>query len=215
MKKIFFGLIALAITFSSTAQPSKQAEKKEAKTHKKEHKAKANYGKELNLTANQKNQLKVINQDFKEKMQTLKGNTNAADIKQKREALVRDHQQRINNILTPEQRLQADQLKQKRPGKGNGRFNGSGTAKHSKDGKAEKLNLTNEQQIKAKALNESYKSRIKNIDQNTALTEDQKKEQTKNLRQKHKEDIQSMLTTEQKENLKIRVKNRPSRKAVK
>jgi hypothetical protein len=64
-------------------------------------------------------------------------------------------------------------------------------------------------------LNESFKNKRQEVAKNTALTEDQKKEQLKSLKQQHKEDIQSMLTTEQKEKLKIRVKNQPNRKAVK
>jgi Spy/CpxP family protein refolding chaperone len=215
MKKILYSLIAVTIAFTSMAQAPKNAEKKEAKMHKKEHKAKADVSKKLNLTADQRQQMKTINDEFREKMQTLNSNTNTADIKQKREALIKDHQQRINNILTPAQRIQYDQLQKNRPSRGNGGFQRGGTARHDKDDKLEKLNLTPEQQSKAKVLNESFKNKRQEVEKNTALTEDQKKEQLKSLKQQHKEDIQSMLTAEQKEKLKIRVKNQPNRKAVK
>ena len=110
MKKILYSLIAVTIAFTSMAQAPKNSEKKEAKMHKKEHKAKADVSKKLNLTADQRQQMKTINDEFREKMQTLNSNTNTADIKQRREALIKDHQQRINNILTPAQRIQYDQL---------------------------------------------------------------------------------------------------------
>lgn len=214
MKKIVFSLIAVVIAFSSIAQ--KREENKDYKMENKEFKGHKNATSNLNLTKDQKRQLKTINEDFKQQMQSLKTNTTATakEQKEKREALVKEHQQKVDAILTPEQRMKAEELKS---------ISKANDAHHAnrKDGKdklykvTEDLDLTAEQKTKYKAINENLRSEVKNIETNNALTEEQKKEHLKNVRKKHKEDIQAMLTTEQKAKLKILMKNSPNRKGVK
>jgi len=204
-----FSLIAVVIAFSSIAQ--KRVEKKESKMENKEFKGHKNAINNLNLTKDQKRQLKIINDDFKQQMQSLKANTTttAKEQKEKREALVKEHEQKINAILTAEQQMKAAELKS--ISKTNGAHHAKGN-----DDKVEKLtkdlDLTADQQTKFKAINENLRSEVKNIETNNALTEDQKKEQLKSVRKKHKEELQALLTSEQRAKLKIRMKNQPNRK---
>ena len=60
MKKIVFGLLAATIAFTSMAQTTKQAEKKEAKSQKKEYKTNGDFSKKLNLTADQKKAIAAV-----------------------------------------------------------------------------------------------------------------------------------------------------------
>ncbi|MEJ7674416.1 MAG: hypothetical protein WKF59_17400 [Chitinophagaceae bacterium] len=148
-------------------------------------------------------------------MESLKtSNTTAKDQKEKREALVKEHEQKVDAILTPEQRMKAAEFRGL--SKGNGSH--SGKEKHG-EARFEKvtkdLDLTADQQTKIKALNETLRSDAQNIEKNNALTEDQKKEQLKSVRKKHKEELNSLLTSEQRAKLKIRKKDQPGRKAVK
>lgn len=140
MKKILFSLLAVALTFTSIAQTTTQTENKAAKHHDKEGKIKGEVAKNLNLTSDQKHQLKVINHDYKEQMQTLNSNTNTADIKQQREVLIKDYKQRVDNILTPEQRIKAEQLKRNRPAKANGSVQRNSTIHNKKVLKTNAIN---------------------------------------------------------------------------
>lgn len=215
MKKILFGLIAVTITFSSIAQTKKLKEKKETRQENRHFKG-AEASEKLNLSEDQKRQLKVINEDFKQQMQSLKtnNNTTAKDQKEKREALVKEHQQKVDAILTPEQRMKAEELKSF--AKGNSSHHGKGKDGEDKFEKLTKdLDLTADQQTKVKALNESLKSEAQDIEKNNALTADQKKEQIQSIRKKHRKELSSLLTTEQKAKLKIRMKDQPTKKAVK
>ncbi len=213
MKKILLALITFTITFSSIAQTKKLKEKNGTTQKNKEFKGDAL--EKLNLTKDQKNQLKVINQDFKQQMESLKtSNTTAKDGKEKREALVKEHEQKVDAILTPEQRMKAAEFRSVSKEQGSHHSKGKhGEARFEKVTKD--LDLTADQQTKIKALNETLRSDAQNIEKNNALTEAQKKEQLKSVRKKHKQELNSLLTNEQKAKLKIRMKDQPTRKAVK
>ena len=212
MKKILLALIAVTITFSSIAQTKKLKEKNRTTQKNKEFKGDAL--EKLDLTKDQKNQLKVINQDFKQQMESLKtSNTTAKDGKEKREALVKDHEQKVDAILTPEQRIKAAEFRSLSKGKSSHKKGKHGEARFEKVTKD--LDLTADQQTKIKALNETLRSDAQNIEKNNSLTEDQKKEQLKSVRKKHKQELSSLLTNEQKAKSKIRMKDQPTRKAVK
>jgi Spy/CpxP family protein refolding chaperone len=70
------------------------------------------------------------------------------------------------------------------------------------------LNLTPEQSTKLAMLNENFKSNLQSLQQNSSLSKEEKKEQMKSLMQKHKSEMESLLTTEQKKQLKNSMKNR-------
>ena len=130
MKKIITGLFAIAaFTFSATAQTSddaagqKRKQKQEHGQHR-GHEGKGMYGMEkLNLSDAQKQQIKAINDDFKARFQTLKGNDNAsmsADAKTQRKALMQERKEKIAAVLTPEQRTQFEQMRKEHGDKNKG-----------------------------------------------------------------------------------------------
>ena len=161
--------------------------------------------KRLNLTYDQKAQIKTLNGSFRQQMQDVSKNTNvsADELKDKRQALVKEHKEKMDAILTPEQRTQAQDMRQeygqgKDHNRRGGRFEGM-----TKD-----LNLTPEQSAKMKDLNKDFRTNIQSIRQNTALGQDEKKDQMKSLMKKHKEDMEALLTNEQKQQLKNNFKNK-------
>ena len=61
----------------------------------------------------------------------------------------------------------------------------------------EKLGLSDEQAEKLKTQNDGYRAKIKAIQENTTLSEDQKKEQMKTARERAATERKSQLTPEQ------------------
>lgn len=147
MKKILIVMLAVAITFSATAQGDKKLKrdndhfKKEnfyQRKHddlngnvkhkkleeKKDHYAKNNKGKQLDkldkkldLSDNQGQRIKQVNQDYKERLQALKNNDQLSNDQKKQQAelLRQQHTENIKAVLTDEQRLKLkDQKKNRR-----------------------------------------------------------------------------------------------------
>ena len=79
--------------------------------------------------------------------------------------------------------------------------------KEWKQGGKEKLNLTEDQQEKMKALHQSFSTQVKAIKDNQSLSEDQKKEQMKALSVKRREEMKAILTPEQQQKMLEQRKN--------
>ena len=78
-----------------------------------------------------------------------------------------------------------------------------------------KLNLTEEQGVKIKAVNEEFRNKIQAIQKNSALTNDQKKEQREVAQAQHTAAIKAILTQEQRDKLAALKNTRPDRKMKK
>jgi Spy/CpxP family protein refolding chaperone len=117
MKKIIAGLFAIAaFTFSAIAQDKTDHRKMNKQKHgmHKGHEGKGMEGIEkLNLTVAQREQIKSINQDFTTRLHALNQNDNilVKDMKVQRKALMEERKNRIAAILTPEQKIQFEQLR--------------------------------------------------------------------------------------------------------
>lgn len=199
MKKTVLAIMAIIIGFSSFAQSNNSASLGHKKLHnKKNHSNKQNTD-NLNLSDDQKAQVKIINENFRQQMQDLKKNSslNANELKDKRKALAEEHKENIKAILTPEQREQAKDRKHNFAKENKGKMRGERFEKMTKD-----LNLTPQQSTKMNNLNAAFKTNIQSIRQNTSLSQDGKKEQMKSLMKKHKDDMEALLTDKQKEQLK-------------
>lgn len=107
MKKILVSFIAItSIMFSAKAQIQRNNNdvNKEYEKHqgKKDHKQMA---KDLDLSNDQKQQMKSINMDFKNRMKDLKNsNLSESELKAKRETLQQERKQKMMFLLTPEQK---------------------------------------------------------------------------------------------------------------
>jgi Spy/CpxP family protein refolding chaperone len=223
MKKIMIGMIAVALTFSATAQKngdSKKDNREQKETKHRKFKGGENYD-NLNLTDAQKQQVKSLNENFRQKMKDLhkQGNITVDQQKEKRQALAKEHKDKIAAILTPEQR---DQLSKNFKGdwKDGNREN---RVRGSKDGGRDDrfgaftkdLNLTPQQSAKMESINAAFRTNLQNVKQNASLSQEEKKEQMKKLMKQHRSEMEALLTNDQKEQLKSRQKNRPNRAAVK
>lgn len=212
MKKIVLGIMAITMTVAAMAQTGddkagmQKPDKQEAKHDR--FRRGENYD-NLNLTDAQKQQLKTINGDFRKQMEDLhkQGNITVDEQKQRRQELMKAHQDKVEAILTPEQRKQAASFKDF---KGMGGPRGDRFKMDTKN-----LNLTPDQTAKMSTLNATLKTKAQEIRQNNALSKDEKKSQLKNLMKQHRSDMEALLTNEQKQQLKNQRRNKPNRDAVK
>ncbi|CAN5263657.1 hypothetical protein BH09BAC2_BH09BAC2_01020 [soil metagenome] len=188
MKKIIGSVLALTLfAFSVNAQSNNQQQNQgQSGYHKGHGKMDGGMG-DLNLSDAQKQQIKAINEDFKNKMKALKNNNSGADNSSQRLALIQERKSKISAVLTAEQRVKFEQ-------KGDRGF----MEDHGNcGGKMEELNLTEDQKARIKASNESFKPRMETIRNNQSLTEQQKGEQLQALQAERQMTIRSILTAEQ------------------
>jgi Spy/CpxP family protein refolding chaperone len=117
MKKIITVCLAIAaFTFGAVAQDQNNSGNRMNKGRQGMHKGHEGKGMEsiekLNLTEAQRQQIKSINEDFKTRLQSLNQNDNilVKDAKAQRKALMQERKNKIAAILTPEQKMQFEQL---------------------------------------------------------------------------------------------------------
>ena len=220
MKRIFVTMLALILTASVFAQSDNAKANKAKKEWRQNDKGdRKEMMKDLNLTESQRTQMKLLNEDFKNKMQSLRNDRtlSAEQVKQKRLELTKQHHSNIESLLTSDQKKiwkekrddMRDDMRDER-GKGNrktGQFKNK-KDRHNRVGDITKnLNLSPEQQKQVATLNQKFKASVDNIRTNTSLTREQKKEQLKDLHKDHKQSIESLLTSDQKKQLKETMKN--------
>ena len=184
----------------------------------------------VNLSDAQKQQLKQLNDNFKQQMQELNKNENITvkEQRERREALTKQHQANVQAILTAEQRKEMEEKKEDwkdkkdkgdkdwkdKKDKGHkGEMDHPGG--HDRGDNLRQLNLTDDQGVKIKAVNDEFKTKVQAIQKNSALTNEQKKAQRETAQQQHTAAIKSILTTEQKQKLEALKSTRPDRKAKK
>lgn len=219
MKKILLSLIAIAtITFSVDAQTKRNNAEKQNRTEKNgnakmghgKHRQKINHHRmddKLNLTEAQRQQMKSINMAFKTRLQELKKNDNMTvkEFNAKKQALMQERKQKTQALLTPEQKNQMKQFKKDQSDK----------SEIESGKRMEKiqtnLGLSNDQVAKMKAQKEIYKSRTEAIKNDRSISNEQKKEQLKALREERKNSFKSFLTPEQLQKLEA-MKNKRSMK---
>ena len=199
MKKLFGTVLALTLIVSASQAQDKKDFKHGHRGHNKEM-----LSKELNFSEDQKKQLKEINADFQKQMADLKKNDNITvkEFNSRKEAIRKDHKQKMQSLLTAEQKSKLDKMKQDRMAKSK--------EMHARniDKMKTQLNLSDDQVSKLKASHESFASKAKDIRSNQSLTQDQKKEQFKALAEQQKEETKSILTKEQLDKLQDMHKNR-------
>lgn len=220
MKRIFVTMLALTLTAGVFAQSDNAKANKAKKEWRQNNKGdRKDMMKDLNLTESQRTQMKLLNEDFKNKMQSLRNDRtlSAEQVKQKRQELTKQHHSNIESLLTSDQKKiwkeKRDDMRDDRRdehGKGNrktGQFKNK-KDRHNRVGDITKNpNLSPEQQKHVATLNQKFKVSVDNIRTNTSLTREQKKEQLKDLHKDHKQSIESLLTSDQKKQLKETMKN--------
>jgi Spy/CpxP family protein refolding chaperone len=151
----------------------------------------------VQLTDDQKAQAKTLHADFKKQADAINAQQLTADErKQQLTALHKDQQQKMQQLLTPEQKATAAANRKKAGDK----MRGASTARLEK--MKTSLGLKDEQVAQFKAQQEQTKAQMKAIHADQSLTAEAKKEQVKALMQKQKESWKTILTPEQLEKLK-------------
>lgn len=232
MKKIITSALMLALTIGA-AQAQDSSARKDKHHQKKEHRM-GGFDK-LNLTAEQKERMKAIKEDYKTQSEALRkqDQLSVAEMKTRREELHKNFRTQTESVLTADQKSQLEKAKAERKasgkegrfGKGEGKQGKEGREGISKRGKSEgradlrqkgaemekELNLTAAQKEKMASLRAEQKTRMEALKNDKVLTKDQKRAKMQEMMKDHQEQFKSILTKEQAEKLQSLRKERSSR----
>jgi len=202
MKKLVASLFSVVLIVSV----SQAQDRKERMHHGKRH-HKEMLSKDLNFSEDQKKQLKDINATVGKQMAELKKNDNITvkEYRNRKETIRKEHKQKMQALLTPEQKTKMEKMKEEKLVKAKERN------QRQLEGMKTKLNLTDEQVSKLNSSHEAFATKAKEIRSNQSMTSDQKKEQFKALAEKRKEEAKSIFTSEQLEKMKEMHKDRRSK----
>ena len=151
----------------------------------------------LNFSDQQKEQLKNINSDYHKKMMDLKNHDEITvkDFKSQLGVLRKDHRAQIQALLTPVQKDQLVKIKEDK----------LQMAKVKANARAEKmkikLGLTDAQASQLKTIHTDMVSKIKTIHTDSSLSQEQKHAQIKSLVLQQKDQLKTILTAEQLQQL--------------
>jgi protein CpxP len=194
MKKIL--IAATALLMSTAALQAQTKEDTKTTHHKGVHGRK--HMANLNLNDEQKKKAKEINESYHKQFADLKKNTSISvgDYRTKTAALKKEQHEKMQAILTPEQKNQAVAQRKEM-----GQKMKEGQAKRFDKMKTQ-LGLTEEQSKKLKDSQAGFQTKIKSIREDKALTDEQKKEQVKAVFKQQHEQFKSVLTPEQLQKMK-------------
>jgi len=201
-------MAALVIT-TMQAQETRDGEHRDHQMMKRHHHGEA--FKNLNLTPEQKSQFKSLNEEHRQQMAELRKNDNITvkEWNSKKEMLRKNYREKIQTLLTPEQKTQLEKEKLERKAKMEER------SKARMDKMKTDLGLSDEQLVKLKSERAVMQEKMKAIREDKSLDDQAKKEQAKDLLQKQKESMRSILTEDQLKKLdEQRQKKRASHKKV-
>lgn len=160
---------------------------------------------QLKLTETQQEKIRQINIAAQEKRLAIAKDTKLTPEKRRTalQEIAKGTREKIQAVLTPEQRKQWQQMQLERPV--------AGTA--APMAAVRGLDLTEDQQKKMRAISQEFQPKFLKIRQSTSLTPQQKAEQTRNLRRQQQDRIMAILTPEQREKAKARLNAQPPRRA--
>ena len=209
MKKLISGLVMmLAVAFTVSAQDTSH--------HKGSRQHKAQYEK-LQLTDAQQNELKNLNEQYRQQAESIRNNSNLSDEQKQsqRKELMKKRKADMDKILTPEQKKQLSENRKK----GGKHFKGEKGDKHKSvkrsgkkgDSPMKDLDLTEAQSAKVKTINAQYRERMMELKKNNKADKTANKEAFATLRKQHREEIRQVLTAEQLQKLEARKKQKTTR----
>ncbi len=198
MKKVMMLATVLSITlglFAQTGKDNKQ-QKMKHKVHMK-HQKKAKMVHQFKLSDEQKQQAKIIQQEFSTKVKTLKKNDaiTMGEFKKQMAALQADRKTKMTALLTAEQK--ATIANRKKRMQEEAQVQAAARLERMKI----KLELSEEQVAKIKSNQQVSREKAKAIRENSQLSKMEQQEQLKDLKLKQKEMLLSVLTKEQKSKL--------------
>lgn len=153
---------------------------------------------DLNLTEEQKAKFKALNAEHRQQLEDLRKQDNIT-VKESRERMIslqKDHKAKMQSILTAEQKAKMEVRKKE----------GAERAKEFGKKRGEKmqqdLGLTEQQKSKLAENRKATGVKLKAIREDKNLTDEQKKEKSKELMKAQKESMKSILTEEQLQKMK-------------
>lgn len=159
---------------------------------------------ELNLTEQQKTQLKSIREAQKKEMEALKQNGQVSG--EQRKAIHEKYKAQFEAVLTPAQREEMNKKKEEWKAKGKdgkafgrrgGDFGGRGSFGQQAAFFKKELNLSSDQETKLKGIFQEFQTRSKDIRSNNALTQEQKRSQMQSLAKQYMDQGKAVLNADQ------------------
>lgn len=201
MKKLFVSVLVLALGFSVKAQTIPQRKDDSSRVHSKHQKMKKSQAtdfKTLNLSDAQKEELKTQRENAKKQIEDIKqnGQLTEDERKDKMKALREENKAKMESILTNEQKTQLQKIRTDRMGKGKMRTHNKNNSEKNR------LNLTDAQAAQLKKNKAETMEKMKAIREDKSLSDEQKKEQMKELHKSRQENMKSILTADQLKKMK-------------
>ena len=195
MKKIILSALVLSMAIVVQAQeiPERKTDKPMMHVRARGQHNKGMNMQQLNLTPQQKIQIKQQRENFHRQMEELKKNDGITvkESRERMESLRKENKEKTQRIPTAEQKAKLQQMKVE------------GKAQHMEmaRGKAEnmktRLGLSDEQSAKMEKNHAEMAEKIKALRENKSLNDENKKEQMKELMKGQREQMKSILTEEQ------------------
>lgn len=212
MKKIILSALIISMAFAVNAQEIKDRKTERPQRHE-NHKGQRGHDgmafKNLNLSEAQKAQMKLQNESFRKQMEELKKNDGITvkDSRTRMETIRKNHKEKMQNILTTDQKAQLEKMKIE------GMAKHEAMAKDRSNMMKEKLGLTADQSAKMEKNRTEMSKKMKAIKEDKSISDEQKKEKMKELMKQNKESMQSILTAEQLQKMKEGNRKEGNRKA--
>lgn len=206
MKKLMITALALfSVTFMASAQ---ETSGKFQGKHRHHHKGHA--FQKMNFSPEQKEQAKTFMKDYKQKMSDLEKNDQMTvkEYRLKKEALKKEHMGKMKGLLTPEQKQQIAESRQKRMEQQSAR------RQQRMEKLGTKLNLSSEQLSSMKSRQEATKKQITDLKKNESYTRGQKREMIKDMMKKNRESFVNSLNDTQKKQLEEMKKNHKQKRMM-
>ena len=204
MKKAFLGIfLAAFVAVGAFAQDQEQGAGKK-------HRGPQDVMAQLNLTDQQKTELKAIREDYKDQMAELKKNEDITvrEWKSKMETIRKEHRDKMQNLLTDDQK--ASMKKMMADHKGRKHFGHKGFGRHHRQNFEKMktaLGLTDDQVSALKKNREESFQKIKALRADKSKTEEQKKAEIKEFKKQQHESLKSILSEEQLQKLQQQKKS--------
>lgn len=198
MKKIlsFVSMIALGSSLLIAQPPAGAGRMQHGQMHGKQMMA-GKMAKDLNLTEDQKAQLKKVHQEYGAKIKAIKDNDQLTqgDARKQIAALHEAQKAASEKVFTEEQKAKLKDMQEQR----RGRMKEEAAANVAR--MQVRLGLTEAQVAKVKAEQAGMQSKMQALRNNKDLSKEQKKEQIQALMKAHKTNMASILTPEQQQKM--------------
>ena len=190
MKKVFIGMALAAFVATTACAQDQSVSPDRPPMHRHHGDALA----QLNLTDNQKTEMKAINDDFKQQMTDLKKSEDKITVtewKSKMATIRKDHHEKVDKVLTDDQKATLKKMHKER----GDRFRQDG--KNRMDRMKKELNLTDDQSAALQKSFDESMQKMKAIHDDKSTPDDKKKALYRVQKDQQEASMKSILTPDQ------------------